>query len=194
MKTYNKRYLLVILLVVLVTNFGCQNKDKEIPPFFNGLYFRYKVTTSSGSYEELFTIKEMRSGYEITEERLTPVFPEKVNNIVDIYGFIKESAEIKETGKKTRSIKWHKGRRICIWIPPKELKIDNKFETSLGNFRAVEQTTWESWDVWVLQDSHGNKCFYDRETGFYVGIQSVSAGLVGSMKKILIETNADIPH
>ena len=195
MKTFEKRIFPIIFLLVFLLTPGCQKKNREIAPFLDGMYFKYKVITNSGSHEELFTIKEMCSEYEIIDEELyrSPKLGKIVKHTVDQYGVIKgKSIRTRKASKKTKKIKKLKGRRICIWISPDEMQVGKKLETSLGNFRIIEKATWEKWNVWVLKDSHGNKSFYDRETGFYVGIQSISGGLIGSMKTILIDTNADI--
>lgn len=189
---------IVLSIIVFLNCSGCQKKNKEIAPFFDGLYFKYRVITISGNSEDLFTIKEVDRGYEVILDEFygSHNVGETVNHIVDIYGFIKEEpTRTRKASKKIKKLKDLKGRRIHIWIPPEELNIGNIFKTSFlrGSCRVIEQTTWEGWDVWVLKDIAGNKCFYDVETGFLVGSQSITVAIVGSVKIILIDTNVDIP-
>lgn len=194
MKTCYRKNLLLILLVVLLTNFGCQKK-REIAPFFDDLYFKYKDIVSSGSSSErIYRIKELHDGYEVIEEDLSPILPRTEKHIVDLWGFIKESTRIRKTAQKTKRHYKHKGKRICIWIPAEELQVSNKFETSLGNCQVEEKRSWKNWDVWVLKGYSGVEFYYDIKTGFFVGSNAPSLPLVGSMNRILIDTNADIPH
>ncbi len=197
MEIFKKSIFPTIFLFVFLLTTGCQKKYSELVPFFDGMYFKYKVITNSGSHEEIFSIKEENSEYKILKEDVykSHILEEIVTHVVDCYGVIKEKpVRTMKTSKRTKILDKLKGRRICIWIPPDEMQVGKKLETSLGNFRIIEKATWEKWNVWVLKDSHGNKSFYDRETGFYLGIQSISGGLIGSMKTILIDTNADIPY
>ena len=198
MEILKKSIFPTIFLFVFLLTTGCQKKyNSELVPFFDGMYLKYKVITNSGSHEEIFSIKEENSEYKIFKEDVykSHILEEIVTHVVDCYGVIKEKpVRTMKTSKRTKILDKLKGRRICIWIPPDEMQVGKKLETSLGNFRIIEEATWEKWNVWVLKDGHGNKSFYDRETGFYVGIQSISGGLIGSMKTILIDTNADIPY
>jgi len=189
--------LTIILLIYLPVQIGCQRKSKELSPFFDGLYFRYTDVKSSVRGDILYTIKKVGNKYEIIKDdsNKSNILGEIITYVVDYYGFIKETpVRVRKTSKKTKKLEDLKGRQICIWIPPKALQIGNIFKTSFlhGSVRVIEQTTWEGWDVWVLKDRAGNKCFYDSETGFMVGSQSISVGIVGSVKTILIDTNADI--
>jgi len=195
MKSCDKRNLLVILFIVLSTNLGCQKRG-DLAPFFDGLYFKYNNILNTGNTYTIYTIKKVDSEYNVIEERLTPVFPETINHIVDLYGFIKKSTKIKETSKETKDLKFNKGRRIAFWIPPKELQINKRFSTSLSGrstCRVIEKKSWNKWSVLVSEDEVGAEFYYDIKTGFLVGCH-VSIPLVGSRKTILIETNADIPY
>jgi len=194
MKSCDKRNLLVILFIVLSTNLGCQKKG-GLAPFFDELYFKYKDIVSSGSSSErIYRIKELHDGYEVIEKDLSPILPRTEKHIVDLWGFIKQSTRIRETSQKTKKHYKHKGKRICIWIPAEELQVGNKFETSLGNCQVEEKRSWENRDVWVLKGDLGVEFYYDIKTGFLVGSHVPSLPMVGSTKRILIETNADISY
>jgi len=194
MKGPSKSTLLVIFFLFVFFNVECQKKG-EIAPFSDGLYFKYKVIVDIGSSGEIiYRIKEMNTEYEIIVEYSLTLLPETMKHIVDIWGFIKESTEIKKHAKKIKKLKEFKGRRIVIWISPKELQIGNKFKTSLGDLQVKEKRTWENWDVWVLKGNLGVEFYYDIKTGFLVGSHVPSLPMVGSTKRILIETNADILH
>jgi len=194
MKIYGKSNLLAISLFVLLLNIECQKKG-EIAPFYDGLYFTYKDVVSIGvTNERIFRIKEINTEYEIIEEDLSPVLPETIKHTVDLCGFIKESIEIKKSTKKTKKLKKFRHRRIAIWIPPNELKVGNKFKTSFGDFQVKEKRIWEKWDVWVLKGDFDFETYYDIKTGFFVGSRVPPQPLVGSTKRILIETNADIAY
>jgi hypothetical protein len=197
MKIFKKSVFPTILLFSFLLTTGCQKKNKEMAPFFDGLYFKYEVSATSGNSEDVFKVKKMNGGYEVILDEFygSHNVGEIVKNIVDLYGVIKEKPiRARKASKRTKKIKWLKGRRICIWIPLEEIKIGSKFETSLGNYRVIEQKNWEDWKVWMLKDGSGNESYYDRGTGFLVGSKSISLQMVGSMKRILIDTNADIPY
>ena len=168
-------------------------------PFFDELYLRYTDDKAYVGGDILYTIRKVSNKYEIIKDdsNKSNILGEITKYVVDHYGFIKETpVSTRKVSKKVKKLEDLKGKRIHIWIPPEELHIGNIFKTSFlrGSCCVIEQTTWEGWEVWVLKDIAGNKCFYDVATGFSVGSQSITVAILGSVRILLIDTNADIPY
>ncbi len=165
--------LLAIFLFLIFI--GCA-KYKEEAPFEDGMYFEYRYGTLNKTYninhldDNNFKIVETDSFYKATEGKL--------EMLVDSYGKVYECRK-----------KRYKGKFSPIWIPVHDMEIGDEYDK---RERVDRIDKWEKWEVLVIKDiPTGAENYYELKTGYFVGSEARS--LVGSGKKILEATNADIP-